>query len=62
MALPASEALEDGAFAWSGRARAAFVLAWLLFLLLMVAVGVQDYVRNEHGTEYWKPLLWARNR
>jgi hypothetical protein len=58
MALPASEALEDGAFAWSGRARAAFVLAWLLFVLLMVAVGVQDYVRNEHGTEYWKPVLW----
>jgi LytS/YehU family sensor histidine kinase len=39
-------------------ARLAFVLAWLLFLLLMVAVGVQDYVRNEHGTQYWKPVLW----
>lgn len=44
--------------AWSRRALLAFVLAWLLFWVLLVAVGVQDYLRNEHGTQLWKPLLW----
>jgi two-component system, LytTR family, sensor kinase len=43
---------------WSAGTRAAFAGAWLLFWLLMVAVGVQDYIRNEHGTDLWKPVLW----
>ncbi|MDB5958908.1 MAG: sensor histidine kinase [Massilia sp.] len=43
---------------WSRRALIAFALAWLLFGALLAAVGVQDYVRNEHGTQLWKPLLW----
>ncbi len=59
VSVPAmADADSTGAQAWSRRALTAFVLAWLLFWALLVAVGVQDYVRNEHGTQLWKPLLW----
>ncbi len=34
------------------------VLAWILFWALMILVAVQDYIRNEHGADYWKPVLW----
>ncbi|WP_296950175.1 sensor histidine kinase [uncultured Massilia sp.] len=34
------------------------ILAWILFWALMTLVAVQDYIRNEHGTDYWKPVLW----
>jgi two-component system LytT family sensor kinase len=43
---------------WSRRALLAFALAWLLFCVMMVAVGVQDYLRNEHERHLWKPMLW----
>lgn len=43
---------------WSRPARLAFAMAWLLFWLVMVTVGVQDYIRNEHGQDLWKPVLW----
>lgn len=49
---------DPGDIAWSRRALLSFVLAWLLFGALMVAVGVQDYARNEHDGQYWKPVLW----
>jgi glucose-6-phosphate-specific signal transduction histidine kinase len=32
-------------------------ITWSLFLLLMVSVALQDYVRSG-GTEYWQPVLW----
>lgn len=35
-----------------------FAVAWLLFWALMILVAVQDYIRNEHGHDYWKPVLW----
>lgn len=35
-----------------------FVLAWTLFWVLMVLVAVQDFQRNEHSPELWKPVLW----
>ncbi|QYF92418.1 histidine kinase [Massilia sp. PAMC28688] len=39
--------------------RPAAILAtgWLLFWMLMVAVAVQDYARDD-GTAYWQPVLW----
>lgn len=40
------------------RRNAVFILAWLLFWVLMVLVAVQDFVRNGHGRELWKPVLW----
>ncbi|WP_426109730.1 sensor histidine kinase [Massilia sp. PWRC2] len=42
---------------WSRRALLGFALAWLLFAALMLAVGVQDYLRSG-GLAVWKPLLW----
>jgi signal transduction histidine kinase len=35
-----------------------FVLAWLLFWTLMILVAVQDFQRNEHSPDLWKPVLW----
>lgn len=32
-------------------------VTWGLFLLLMVSVAVQDYIRDG-GTDYWQPVLW----
>lgn len=55
--MPLVEA-PPGPVRWRRRTRAAFLLAWLLFWLLMVAVGVQDYIQNEHGRDLWKPVLW----
>nr|WP_314541473.1 histidine kinase [uncultured Massilia sp.] len=40
------------------RRNAVFVLAWILFWALMILVAVQDYIRNEHGSALWKPVLW----
>ncbi|MDN4054483.1 histidine kinase [Massilia sp. YIM B02763] len=40
------------------RRHAVFVLAWILFWALMILVAVQDYIRNEHGSALWKPVLW----
>ncbi len=42
----------------STRTRLVFVLAWLLFWSMMVAVAVQDYVRDDEGSNYWQPVLW----
>lgn len=35
----------------------ALYFLWGMFWLLMVAVGVQDYLRNG-GTHLWQPILW----
>jgi two-component system LytT family sensor kinase len=35
-----------------------FFLAWTLFWTLMVLVAVQDFQRNEHSPDVWKPILW----
>jgi hypothetical protein len=35
-----------------------FALAWMLFWALMVLVAVQDFIRNEHSRDLWKPVLW----
>jgi hypothetical protein len=35
-----------------------FILAWTLFWTLMVLVAVQDFQRNEHSPDLWKPVLW----
>jgi hypothetical protein len=35
-----------------------FILAWTLFWTLMVLVAVQDFQRNEHSPDVWKPVLW----
>ncbi len=34
-----------------------FVVAWVLFWMLLTSVGVQDQLRQGH-TVLWKPLLW----
>lgn len=34
-----------------------FVVAWILFWVLMIAVQLQDYV-HDGGTRYWQPVLW----
>ena len=41
----------------SQRTRIAVLTAWFLFWVMMVAVAVEDYARDE-GTAYWKPVLW----
>jgi signal transduction histidine kinase len=38
--------------------RLVFVLAWILFWALMMLVAVQDFIRNEHSHDLWKPVLW----
>lgn len=35
-----------------------FILAWTLFWTLMVLVAIQDFQRNEHSSDLWKPILW----
>jgi len=35
-----------------------FVLAWLLFWTMMTWVAVQDFIRNGHIDQLWKPILW----
>jgi LytS/YehU family sensor histidine kinase len=40
------------------RRNAVFVLAWILFWLLMILVAVQEFLRNEGSDALWKPLLW----
>lgn len=39
------------------RSKTAFVIAWLLFWVLMVLVAVEDY-RRDGGSAYWQPVLW----
>ncbi|HEY0062295.1 MAG TPA: histidine kinase [Telluria sp.] len=39
------------------RTRAVVVIAWFLFWVMMVAVAVQDYARDD-GNAYWQPVLW----
>ena len=39
------------------RADIALYFLWGMFWLLMLAVGVQDYIRNG-GTRLWQPILW----
>ncbi len=34
-----------------------FLMAWVVFWLLLVTVGVQDDMRNAQG-DLWRPLLW----
>jgi hypothetical protein len=34
-----------------------FLIAWGVFWLLLVTVGVQDHLRNAQG-DLWRPLLW----
>lgn len=36
---------------------AGFGIAWAIFWVLLITVGVQDHLR-QGGTELWKPLLW----
>ncbi len=38
--------------------RLVFILAWTLFWTLMILVAVQDFQRNEHSPDIWKPVLW----
>jgi len=40
------------------RRNAVFICAWILFWTLMILVSVQDFLRNEHRSDLWKPLLW----
>jgi two-component system, LytTR family, sensor kinase len=40
------------------RRNAVFIVAWILFWILMMLVAVQDFMRNEHSLAIWKPLLW----
>jgi two-component system LytT family sensor kinase len=35
-----------------------FILAWILFWTMMTWVAVQDFIRNGHGEQLWKPVLW----
>lgn len=35
----------------------ALAAAWLMIWMLMVAVAIQDYARDE-GQAYWQPVLW----
>ena len=42
----------------STRTKLFFGLAWLLFWGLLTWVAVQDYIRDDDGTDYWKPVLW----
>lgn len=35
-----------------------FVLAWILFWAMMIWVAVQDFIRNGHTEQLWKPVLW----
>ena len=39
------------------RTEKALYFLWGMFWLLMLAVGVQDYLRNG-GTRLWQPILW----
>ena len=41
----------------SSRPNFALYFLWGMFWLLMLAVGIQDYVRNG-GTRLWQPILW----
>ena len=40
-----------------GRPDLALYFLWSMFWLMMLAVGVQDYIRNG-GTQLWQPILW----
>lgn len=40
------------------RTKLVFGLAWILFWGLLTWVAVQDYIRDNDGTDYWKPVLW----
>lgn len=42
----------------SPRRTPVFILAWILFWTLQIVVAVQDFVRNEHSSALWKPILW----
>ncbi|HEU5293793.1 MAG TPA: histidine kinase, partial [Burkholderiaceae bacterium] len=41
----------------SARSRAGWLLAWVMFWLLLATVSVQDYLRIEGG-QLWRPVLW----
>ena len=47
----------DGAPAPAPMPLTGFAVAWAIFWVLLVTVGVQDHLR-QGGTELWKPLLW----
>ncbi len=36
---------------------AAFLVPWVLFWVLLMTVGVQDYLRSGRSA-LWQPLLW----
>ena len=59
MAVAHLDLAADRQTAGSGIRRPDFALyfLWGMFWLLMLAVGVQDYVRNG-GTRFWQPILW----
>ena len=40
------------------RLKLVFALTWTLFWTLMVLVAIQDFQRNEHSPDIWKPILW----
>ena len=40
------------------RRKLVFIFAWLLFWVMTAWVAVQDFIRNGHGDQLWKPLLW----
>lgn len=42
---------------WLRRPDFVLYFLWGMFWLLMLAVGMQDYVRSG-GTRYWQPILW----
>ena len=37
--------------------RLTLAAGWLIFWLLMIAIAVQDYVRDD-GLHLWEPVLW----
>jgi two-component system LytT family sensor kinase len=50
--------LSDHAAMLIHRRNFVFVLAWTLFWALMILVAIQDFQRNEHSPDIWKPILW----
>jgi hypothetical protein len=42
----------------SKRTRSTLIVAWILFWILMNVTAVQDYLRDDHHHQIWKPILW----
>ncbi|HKU13808.1 MAG TPA: histidine kinase [Steroidobacteraceae bacterium] len=42
---------------WLSQPSLALLFLWVMFWLLLMAVGVQDYYRSG-GTHWWQPVLW----